>query len=167
MILTPLPSPLLVLADLIPSYIALCLSMAQISSSPKEASSHSSAVHDDDSTIIERTIKKTIDGIQTLLTPLNNMTPEEEEMEEKMAVIKISEATQKHFNLQTKILQDAPRDEKKLREILKEKQKEYEKAENNEVIEDLVTEIEMLKYVLFLVNRRSRTYGEYNETPSN
>ena len=92
--------------------------MAQISSSTTNASSQSSAVRDDGSTIIERTIKKTIDGIQTLLNPVNNMTPEEEEMEEKMAVIKISEATQKHFNLQTKTLQDAPRDPDQLREIL-------------------------------------------------
>jgi hypothetical protein len=139
--------------------------MAQISSSSSssssssipttEASSQSSAVLNDGSTIIERTIKKTIDGIQTLLNPVNNMTPEEEEMEEKMAVIKISEATQKHFNLQTKTLQDAPRDPDKLRELLKEKLKEYEKAEDSEVIEDLATEIEMLKYVLFLVNRNS------------
>jgi hypothetical protein len=127
--------------------------MAQISSTTTEASSQSSAVHNDGSTIIERTIKKTIDGIQTLLNPVNNMTPEEAEMEEKMAVIKISEATQKHFNLQTKILQDAPRDPDKLREILKDKQEEYEKAQESEVIERLVTEIEVLKYVLFLVNR--------------
>ena len=127
--------------------------MAQISSSAIEASSQSSAIHSDGSTIIERTIKKTIDGIQALLSPINNMTPEEEEMEEKMAVIKISEATQKHFNLQTKTLQNAPRDPDKLREILKEKQKEYEKAEDSEDIEDLVTEIEVLKFVLFLVNR--------------
>jgi hypothetical protein len=127
--------------------------MAQMSSSTTEASSQSPAVHDDGSTIIGRTIKKMTDGIQTLLNPVNNMTSEEEEMEEKMAVIKISEATQKHFNLQTKTLQDAPRDPDKLREILKEKQIAYEKAEDSEVIEDLVTEIEMLKYVLFLVNR--------------
>jgi hypothetical protein len=127
--------------------------MAQISSSAIEASSQSSAVHSDGSTIIERTIKKTIDGIQALLSPINNMTPEEEEMEEKMAVIRISEATQKHFNLQTKILQDAPRDPDKLREILKDKQEEYEKAQESEVIERLVTEIEMLKYVQYLVNR--------------
>jgi pyruvate/2-oxoacid:ferredoxin oxidoreductase beta subunit len=129
--------------------------MAQISSSVIEASSQSSALHDDGPTIIERTIKKTIDGIQTLLNPVNNMTPEEEEMEEKMAVIKISEAIQKHFELQIRTLQLAPRDPDKLREILKEKQKEYEKAEASEVIEDLVTEIEMLKYVLFLLNRNS------------
>ncbi len=58
--------------------------MVQISSSTTEASSQSSAVHNDGSTIIERTIKKTIDGIQTLLNPLNNMTPEEEDMEEKI-----------------------------------------------------------------------------------
>ena len=127
--------------------------MAQTSSSTTEASSSSSATVHDGPTIIENAIKKTLDGIQTLLNPLNSMTPEEEEMEEKMAVIKISEATQKHFNLQTKILQDAPRDPDKLREILKAKQKEYEKAEDSEVIEDLVTEIEMLKYVLFLINR--------------
>ncbi len=117
--------------------------MVQISSSTTEASSSPSAAIHDGSTI-ENAIKKTIDGIQSLLNPLNNMTPEEEEMEEKMAVIKISEATQKHFNLQTKILQDAPRDPDKLREILKEKQKEYEKAEDSEDIERLVTEIEML-----------------------
>jgi hypothetical protein len=142
--------------------------MAQIPSSiPKASQSRSPAVHSDGSTIIEKTIKKTIDGIQTLLNPLNKMTPEEEEMEEKMAVIKISEATQKHFNLQTKTLQDAPRDPDKLREILKEKQKEYEKAEDSEVIERLVTEIEMLKYILFLVNRADRTYGDYKGTASN
>jgi hypothetical protein len=52
--------------------------MAQIPSSAIEASSQSSAVHTDGPTIIERTIKKTIDGIQTLLNPVNNMTPEEE-----------------------------------------------------------------------------------------
>ena len=126
--------------------------MVQISSSTTEASSSPSAAVHDGSTI-DNAIKKTIDGIQSLLNPLNNMTPEEEEMEEKMAVIKISEATQKHFNLQTKILQDAPRDPDKLREFLKEKQKEYEKVEDSEDTERLVTEIEMLKYVLFLVNR--------------
>lgn len=56
-----------------------------------------------------------IDGIQTLLNPVNNETTEEEEMEEKNAVIKISEATQKHFNLQTMTLLNAPRDADKLR----------------------------------------------------
>jgi hypothetical protein len=40
--------------------------------------------------------------------------------------------------------------------ILKVKQKEYEKAEDSEDIERLVPEIEMLKFVLFLVSRNER-----------
>ena len=80
------------------------------------------------------------------------MTPKEEE---EKAVIKISEATQKHFELQIRTLQNAPRDESKLREILEKKQREYQRAEDSEVIERLVTEIEMLKFVRFLVNRRN------------
>jgi hypothetical protein len=47
----------------------------------------------------------------------------------------------------------APRDEKKLREILKVKQKEYDKATNREDLERLIPEIEMLRFVLFLVCR--------------
>lgn len=121
--------------------------MAQIASIPK--ASQSPLAVPDDGSAIEKTLKKTIDGIQALLNPVN-MTPEEEEK----AVIKISEATQKHFELQIKTLQDAPRDESKLREILEKKQGEYQRAEDSGVIEILVTEIEMLKYVLFLVNRK-------------
>jgi hypothetical protein len=56
-----------------------------------------------------------IEGIQTLLNPVN-MTPEEEK---EKAIIKISEATQKHFELQIRTLQDAPRDPIKLGELLK------------------------------------------------
>lgn len=101
--------------------------------------------------LLEKAIAKTIDGIQTLLNPVN-MTPEDEKLK---AVIKISEATQKHFELQINTLREAPRDPDRLREILKAKQKEYEKAEDSEGIERLVTEVEMLKFVLFLVNRNS------------
>jgi hypothetical protein len=59
----------------------------------------------------------------------------------------------KHWEPEIKILRDAPRDADKLREILIIKQKEYEKAEDSEDIERLVTETEMLKFVLFLVRR--------------
>ena len=62
-------------------------------------------------------------------------------------------ATQKHFELKIKMLQNAPRDPDQLRAILKVKQKEYEKAEDSEDIDRLVPEIEMLKFVLFLVSR--------------
>ena len=56
-----------------------------------------------------------------------------------------------------KNLRDALRDPEKLREILKVKQKEYDKAEDSEDIERQVPEIEMLKFLLFLV---SRNHGE-------
>jgi hypothetical protein len=62
----------------------------------------------------------------------------------------------KHFGLQIRTLQTAPRDESKLREILEKKEREYQRAEDGKVIERLVTEIEMLKYVLFLVRKHGR-----------
>jgi PleD family two-component response regulator len=74
--------------------------------------------------------------------------------EEGKAVIQINPAIKRHFELEIKILQDAPRDEMKLRQILAVKQKEYEKAIDSEDIERLVTEIEMLKFVLFLIRRK-------------
>jgi hypothetical protein len=42
---------------------------------------------------------------------------------------------------------------------LKAKEKEYEKVVDSEVIERLVSEIEMLKFVLFLICRSIRTEG--------
>lgn len=54
----------------------------------------------------EEAIDRMIEGIQTLLNPVN-ITPEEEK---EKAIIKISEATEKHFELQIRTLQDAPRD---------------------------------------------------------
>jgi hypothetical protein len=71
-------------------------------------------------------------------------------------VIEISLSSKRHWELQIRTLQDAPIDPEKLREILKVKQKEYEKAEDSEGIERLVPEIEMLKFVLFLVCRNNK-----------
>jgi hypothetical protein len=45
-------------------------------------------------------------------------------------VIEISLAVNRHWELEIRTLQDAPREPKKLRELLKEKQEEYEKAED-------------------------------------
>jgi hypothetical protein len=59
--------------------------------------------------------------------------------------------------LQLRALQEGPRDPEKLRKILKEKQEEYDKAENSEGTERLVTEREMLRFVLFLVSRNSNS----------
>jgi hypothetical protein len=124
--------------------------MAQISSSTKASPTTPSPAGHEGSTI-EKAIKKMIDGIQTLLNPVN-MTPEEEK---EKAVIKISEATQKHFELQIRTLRGAPRDPDKLRELLRMKQRQYEKSKVVEEIQTLVTEIEMLKFVLYLVKRNS------------
>jgi hypothetical protein len=60
----------------------------------------------------------------------------------------------RHWESEIKILREAPRDEKKLREILIIKQKEYDKATEREDLERLVPEIEMLKLVLCLVRRK-------------
>jgi hypothetical protein len=53
-----------------------------------------------------------------------------------------------------KTLQNAPRDEGKLREFLKLKEKENEQATHIEDTQRLVTEIEMLKVILYLIKTR-------------
>jgi hypothetical protein len=52
-------------------------------------------------------------------------------------------------------LQNAPRDPSKLEQIIKAKERENEKARHIEDTQRLVTQIEMLKFVLFLVNRNN------------
>jgi hypothetical protein len=61
--------------------------------------------------------------------------------------------------LQIRTLQDAPRDPEKLRNILKVKQKEYDRAKDSEDIERLVPEIEMLQFGWFLVCRRKKEHS--------
>jgi len=102
------------------------------------------SIHDSTEAVIQRTIQ----GIQKMIRV------HESPAEEGKAVIQINPAIKRHFELEIKILQDAPRDEMKLRQILAVKQKEYEKAIDSEDIERLVTEIEMLKFVLFLIRRK-------------
>ncbi len=103
---------------------------------------------------IEQHINRAIEGIQWLIHPLyGKMSPEEDE--EGAGVITISAVAVKRCELQINILKTAPRDEDKLMEILQVKEVEYEKAQDSEEIEQLITEIDMLKYLLFLVNRRN------------
>ena len=103
----------------------------------------------------EEIIQRTIQWIQRMIS-LHNIEWEIEKEKgittTKEALIEISLAAKKHWELEIKILRDAPRDHEKLREILKAKQKEYEKAEDSEDIEILIPEIEMLKFVLCLVS---------------
>jgi hypothetical protein len=63
----------------------------------------------------------------------------------------------KHLRIQINILQSAPRDPEKLKRLLKEKEKECGNAKYVLDTERLVTEIEMLKVVLYLVCRNKHT----------
>jgi hypothetical protein len=70
---------------------------------------------------------------------------------------RINPVMKKHLELEIKTLQNAPRDEGKLRELLKLKEKQNEQeATHIEDTQRLVTEIEMLRVVLYLVSRKQR-----------
>jgi methyl coenzyme M reductase beta subunit len=100
----------------------------------------------------EVAIQKMIDASQRMLD-VNSRVQGEAAKEEGWGINPIMK---RHFELEIKTLQNAPRDEGKLRELLKLKEKENEKATHIEDTQRLVTEIEMLKVVLYLVSRKSR-----------
>ena len=97
---------------------------------------------------------KTIDGIQRMIRLHKNEGEKEKGATTTEGLIQISLASNRHWELEIKILRDAPRDENKLGEILKAKQKEYEKAQDSEDIESLIPEIEMLKFVLYVYRQK-------------
>jgi hypothetical protein len=103
----------------------------------------------------ELLIQRTIEGIQRLIAihPPSQVEEGDGAPTRKEPAIEISLAAKRQWELQIKILQDAPRDPDKIRQILKDKQEGYEKAEDSEDIERLVSEMEMLKFLLFLVSR--------------
>ncbi|MFL6498734.1 MAG: hypothetical protein ACJ70U_08610 [Nitrososphaera sp.] len=69
-------------------------------------------------------------------------------------------AIKRHLELQINTLQNAPRDAGKLERLLKTKRRQKEEATELEHAESLVTEIEMLKVVLFLVCRKIKEEEE-------
>lgn len=69
----------------------------------------------------------------------------------------MSPPMKKHLELEIKILKNAPRDADKLRKLLQVKQRQKEEADHIEDTQRLVTEIEMLKVVLYLVARGGRS----------
>ncbi len=71
----------------------------------------------------------------------------------------INPAVKRHLQLEIKTLQNAPRDADKLRKLLEIKQRQKEEAIHIEGTQRLVTEIELLKVVLFLVCRSRRRKG--------
>jgi hypothetical protein len=68
----------------------------------------------------------------------------------------INPAVKRHLELEIKTLQNAPRDADKLRRLLETKQRQKEEADHIEDTQRLVTEIEMLKVVLYLVSRKQQ-----------
>ncbi len=71
----------------------------------------------------ELVIQRTIEDIQRMIKPYAG----DDDEEATKAVIEINPAMKKHWQSEIEILREAPRDEKKIREILKVKQKEYDK----------------------------------------
>ena len=78
----------------------------------------------------------------------------------------LNPATKRHLELQIKTLQNAPRDPDKLERLLEKKRRQKEEAKHIGDTERLVTEIEMLKVVLFLVCRNRGKEEEEKEEKS-
>jgi hypothetical protein len=66
----------------------------------------------------------------------------------------INHIMKKHLELEIRTLQNAPRDADELRRLLEIKQRQKDEAMHIEDTQRLVTEIEMLKVVLYLVTRK-------------
>jgi hypothetical protein len=66
----------------------------------------------------------------------------------------MSPPIKKHLELEIQTLQNSPRDADKLERLLKTKQRQKEEAMHIEDTQRLVTEIEILKVVLYLASRR-------------
>src|SRR5919108_5294809 len=98
----------------------------------------------------EVAIQKMIDASQRILDVQSKVTGEPKDGWGLDPVMK------KHLELEIKTLQNAPRDAAKLRKLLEIKQRQKEEADHIEDTQRLVTEIEMLKVVLFLVCRENR-----------
>jgi hypothetical protein len=65
----------------------------------------------------------------------------------------INPAMKRHLELEIRTVQNAPRDADKLKQLLELKQRQKEEAMHIEDTQRLVTEIEMLKFVVYLVCR--------------
>jgi hypothetical protein len=98
----------------------------------------------------EVAIQKMIDFSQRMIDVQSKMTGEPKDGWGLNPVMK------RHLELEIKTLQNAPRDADKLKRLLEIKQRQKEEADHIEDTQRLVTEIEMLKVVLYLVSRKSK-----------
>jgi hypothetical protein len=97
----------------------------------------------------EVAIQKMIDASQRMMATHSQLQGESKEGWGINSIMK------KHLELEIKTLQNAPRDAAKLRRLLEIKQRQKDEAMHIEDTQRLVTEIEMLKVVLYLVSRKS------------
>jgi hypothetical protein len=95
----------------------------------------------------EVAIQKMIEASQRMITIQSQVPGEAREGWGINPVVK------RHLELEIRTLQNAPRDADKLRKLLEVKQRKKEEADHIEDTQRLVTEIKMLKVVLFLVCR--------------
>ena len=117
-------------------------------------------------TTTEAIIEKQIEGIKKMIS-LHDVGPKREEKEATGGIIiQINPAMKRHFELEIKTLREAPRDPDKLRRLLKAKQIEWEEARHIEDIQRLVTEIEMLKFVLCVVLNYNNNNKQKKEAAS-
>jgi len=117
-------------------------------------------------TTTEAIIEKQIEGIKKMIS-LHDVGPKREEKEATGGIIiQINPAMKRHFELEIKTLREAPRDPDKLRRLLKAKQIEWEEARHIEDILRLVTEIEMLKFVLCVVLNYNNNNQQKKEAAS-
>jgi len=99
----------------------------------------------------EVAIQKMIDASQRMIDVQSKVTGEAKDG------LGLSPIMKKHLELEIRTLQNAPRDLDKLRRLLEIKQRQKEEeAYHIEDTQRLVTEIEMLKVVLYLMCRKQR-----------
>jgi hypothetical protein len=96
---------------------------------------------------MELTIQRKVEGIQSILQLDSRADPG--------VATRLNPAIRRHFELEISTLQNAPRDVDKLECILRAKKRENDQARRIEDTQRLVTEIEMLQFLLCLVRRRS------------
>ena len=108
---------------------------------------HDNDDHDDNDDPTELVIQRRVEGIETILQLDSNAKP---------GAARLNPAIRRHFELEISTLQNAPRDVDKLERLLRLKKRENndDEARHIEDTQRLVTEIEMLQFVLCLVRRR-------------
>jgi hypothetical protein len=99
----------------------------------------------------EVAIQKMIDASQRMIA-----THSQVQGEAKEDGWGINPIMKKHLELEIKTLQNAPRDAEKLRKLLEIKQRQKDEADHIEDTQRLVTEIEMLKVVMYLASRKQQ-----------